>query len=99
MELKEFVTKTIVDIVDGIDESAAKCSTATICPFDNSGNSQKNIIRFSLNVMVEKGGGGRVNVIEWASAGGEYKQSTSQHVEFEVEVKYRTGIRKQVSNN
>lgn len=92
MELKEFVTKTILDIVDGVRDAQDKCTNdAQIIPERSS--SEK--IEFDIALTVIKGAGGGLDIgvgLPVGTNGGLIRlgknKTESSRIRFSVPIKY-----------
>lgn len=90
MELKEFISKVILDIVEAVDESGEKSKRNLLL----QGNDSNRTIEFDIAVSAENTntatGKAGIKVLEFAEAGGniekENKNSTVTRIKFGISV-------------
>ena len=94
MELKEFVKKVLVDLVDAVEEARSASSR----DMHLASEQQTRTVEFDIAVSVEDSSGATgkagINVLKFAEAGGQIseqtKNSTVSRVQFGVNVNYYT---------
>ena len=99
MELNEFVKKTLLQILDGINSAQTESSVGVISPEMNGANVQT--IKFDVAVTVEESvgsdAGAKINVFGskvGAEIEGKKASETATRINFEVRMIYPYGKRK-----
>ena len=91
MELRKFVSESIIQIANGVADAFKDCTTAEVSPFEKDGYANTQKIKFNVSVAVEHGAGGKINVLGYGGGNYDYDKTTIQKIDFDVDIKFLPG--------
>ena len=89
MELKEFITQTLVEIVEGVQEAKDTAEHGVIMPQKAAGTPQQVHFDVAVTTTSSTSGGGKVSVIGiGGEVGGRSEYQAVSRIKFEVPIRF-----------
>jgi len=89
MELKEFISQTLVEIVEGVQDAKDTAKHGTIMPQSRAGTAQQVHFDVAVTTTSSTTGGGKVSVMGiGGEIGGQSEHQAVSRIKFDVPIRF-----------
>lgn len=97
MELKDFIEKSLLEILDGVREAQKKDIAVAPSSIEGKPIWTERLVNFDIQVAVDKSGTGGIKVLSLTDLGGSVSKSESHRISFSIPV--HMNVAKQQEND